>query len=120
MTEVNEKELYFQCNTQERYVDNLGVLGKVIEQESYAIRNGMKEFGQVMNQFSLGYEADGPKTLTPREILGIIPSMKDIGYIEYVYKKLAKEHHPDVNGDPEKFKEINEAFNQLKKEIENE
>lgn len=40
------------------------------------------------------------KTATPEEL-------------KAAFRKLAKTHHPDVGGDPEKFKEINEAYNTL-------
>ena len=40
------------------------------------------------------------KTATPDEL-------------KAAFRKLAKTHHPDVGGDPEKFKEINEAYNCL-------
>ena len=30
--------------------------------------------------------------------------------IKQAYKRLAKEHHPDLGGDPEQFKRINEAY----------
>lgn len=33
--------------------------------------------------------------------------------IKSAYRKLAKKHHPDLGGDPEKFKEINEAHDIL-------
>lgn len=44
--------------------------------------------------------------------LGLQPgaSMEDI---KMAYKNLAKKHHPDKGGDPEKFKEINNAFDRL-------
>jgi len=37
----------------------------------------------------------------------------DIGTIRTAYKQLAKEHHPDKGGDPEKFKELSEAHEVL-------
>jgi len=33
--------------------------------------------------------------------------------IKSAYKKMAKVHHPDVGGDPEKFKKINDAHQQM-------
>lgn len=33
--------------------------------------------------------------------------------IKSAYKKLAKVHHPDVGGDPEKFKKLNDAHQQM-------
>ena len=39
--------------------------------------------------------------------------------IKSAYKKMAKVHHPDVGGDPEKFKQLNEAHQQLLQWAEN-
>jgi len=114
--EVNGKKHYYKCDTQDRYVDNLGCISQVIRQDCYAIIKGMKSFGQVMNQFKLGYDEDGPKIKSPREILGIPENMKDMDYISFKYKQLSKTHHPDVGGDAINFKEINDAFIILKQE----
>lgn len=109
---VNGQEYYYKASRQERYVDNLGVIWKVINAEVYAIKNGLKEFGVVMNQFRLDYD---PKTIqkTPHEILGIDPTITDKEYIKYRYKQLAKLKHPDVGGDPEEFKKIKDAYDKL-------
>jgi len=40
----------------------------------------------------------------------------DISEIRSAYKQLAKEHHPDKGGDPEKFKEISQAHEVLSSE----
>jgi len=40
----------------------------------------------------------------------------DISEIRSAYKQLAKEHHPDKGGDPEKFKELSEAHEVLSDE----
>ena len=114
---VNGKDYYFECSKQERFVDNLGVIAKVIEQESYAIRNGLKPFGMAMNQFRLGYDPDGKMKRSPREILGVPEYVKDAEYIKFRYKQKARELHPDQGGDPEKFKELQEAYEELRKEM---
>lgn len=118
---ANKEEFYYSCNTQERFVDNLGVIARVIHQETYAIRNGLKSFGMVMNQFRLGFDEKNQKekVISPREILGIPDYINDIDYITFKYKDKAKELHPDMQtGDATKFKALNEAYEQLKKELE--
>ena len=115
---ANKKDFYFQCNKQERYVDNLGVIAKVIEQESYAIRNGLKTFTQVMNQFRLDYKEGQENTQTPREIIGVPADCKDLEYIQFKYKQKAKTIHPDIGGDQEAFKKLHEAYTELEKELE--
>ncbi len=114
---VNGKEYFYQSSKQERFIDNLGVLAKVIAYESYAIRNGMKQFGQVMSQFQLGYSPDGEKIRSPREVLGVADDMKDFEYITFRYKQKCKETHPDTGGNVEEFKKVQEAYEELKKEV---
>ena len=49
---------------------------------------------------------------TDYQTLGLKPdaSMDDV---KTAYRNLAKQHHPDKGGDPEKFKEINNAFERI-------
>jgi DnaJ-class molecular chaperone len=46
------------------------------------------------------------------EVLGVQKSVSQ-DEIKKVYRKLAVQHHPDKGGDPEKFKNITEAYNTL-------
>ena len=114
---INGEDFFYECNVQERYVDNLGVIAKVIAQEVYAILNGLKSLGMVLNQFRLGYSDDTIRTRTPREIIGCPESMKDFEYITFKYRKRAKELHPDAGGKAEDFKQLNEAYQTIKKEL---
>lgn len=117
---VNGKDFYFACSTQDRYVDNLGVITKVIEQESYAIRNGLKSFGQVMNQFRIGFdESEKIIQKSPREIIGVEKNCQDFEYITFKYKQKSKELHPDMeSGNADSFKELNNSYEILKKEFD--
>lgn len=115
---VNGDKYFYKCDTQRNYRDNLGVIGKLVEIETYAIRNGLKSFAQVMNQFRLGYSEDMIKIKTPRDILGVPEDVNDIEYVKFRFKQLSKDHHPDSGGDAEKFKEIIAAKDELLKELE--
>lgn len=60
---------------------------------------------------------------TPKEykVFGIRESGATLDKIVKTYRKLSLKHHPDKGGDPEKMKEINEAYEQLKeRHIKNE
>ena len=46
------------------------------------------------------------------EVLGVNRTA-DTNEIRTAYKQLAKEHHPDKGGDPEKFKELSQAHETL-------
>ena len=46
-------------------------------------------------------------------ILGVTPTSTD-DEIKSAYKTLAKQYHPDLGGDSEKFKQINEAYDGIK------
>jgi len=49
----------------------------------------------------------------PYKTLGVARNA-DAGIIKKAFFNLAKEHHPDKGGNPEKFKQINEAYDTLK------
>jgi DnaJ family protein A protein 2 len=45
-------------------------------------------------------------------LLGLAPGSSD-DQIESAFRKAARRHHPDVGGDPEKFRELVDARNLL-------
>ena|SRR3990167_1077728 len=51
--------------------------------------------------------------MDPYKVLGIQRGATE-DEIKKAFRKLAHIHHPDKGGDPEKFKEISEAYQQLK------
>jgi len=50
--------------------------------------------------------------MNPYEALGI-PNTASEDEIKKAYRKLAREHHPDKRGDPEKFRKVQEAYEVL-------
>lgn len=53
--------------------------------------------------------------MNPYDVLGVPPTASD-AEIKKAYRKLAMEHHPDHNGDEEKFKQVSEAYSILSDE----
>lgn len=49
----------------------------------------------------------------PYAVLGVKPEAEEI-VIEAAYKSLVKQHHPDSGGSADKFKEIKEAYDDIK------
>ncbi|MBS3950043.1 MAG: J domain-containing protein [Peptococcaceae bacterium] len=47
-----------------------------------------------------------------RRVLGVSANA-DLGDIRRAYRQLVKQHHPDVGGDPDHFKQINAAYLRL-------
>lgn len=52
--------------------------------------------------------------MNPYQVLGV-PVGADEDTVKKAYKRLAKLHHPDLGGDGEKFKEVNEAYEAITK-----
>ncbi len=114
---VNDKEYYYKCNTQDTATGCVAAIEQLVHYEVIFIERGIKTFGQVMNQFRIGYDPDAPHARTPREIIGIPEHINDIEYIKFKYKQKAKELHPDKGGNAEDFKDLQEAYSKLKKEL---
>lgn len=47
--------------------------------------------------------------VNPYQVLGV-KTGADLAEVKKAYRSLARRFHPDVGGDEEKFKEINEAY----------
>ena len=91
--------------------DNLRVLYLALD----AMRlNEKRGIGDVLGEAYLQLAAP-EQYRDPYEVLGI-RSDALATIIEASYKALAKVHHPDVGGDPDKFKEIQDAYERIKKE----
>lgn len=54
------------------------------------------------------------ESMNPYEILGVSP-LSSKADIKAAYRRLSKKYHPDLGGDEEKFKEINEAWDYIDK-----
>ena len=107
--------LYYSYN-KGSFIENLYVASKVIELELNALLKG--EISQ--DDFTRHFTEDDDielKRKEARELLGVEENSKDWELIHNKYKILAKEHHPDLGGNLEKFKAINNAHKMLKREL---
>lgn len=108
--------LYFTYKAA-NFIENLYVVSKVIELEVEAIFNQTK----TIDQFIYDFREDNnvaKKQKDARKLLGVEEDSLDLDLINKKYKELAKSHHPDMGGNPEKFKKINNAHKLLKRELQ--
>jgi len=113
---VDDKHLHYSYNLMNRYVDNLYVVFKVID---LSINSLIEEKITVEEFLSEFYEDKdvAKKRKEARTTLGLDENVNDLSVIDKAYKNLAKKHHPDLDGDTEKFKDINNAHKILKREL---
>lgn len=98
------------CDKWDNWEDNLRAISLTIE----AIR-GMDRWGvsDMLNQVFTGFKALPENTATNAkpwwEVLGV-KSNASAEEIKSAYRGLAKTHHPDVGGDPDRWHEISAAY----------
>jgi hypothetical protein len=113
---IDGYRLFFSYNGTAKYVENLFIVWKVLEAEIELLRNEQKTFDEFVRDFTT--EEDSKKNRREaRQVLGVEPGSKDWELIHKNYKKLAVKHHPDMGGDLETFKKINNAHKVLKREL---
>lgn len=115
---IDDFHCHYSFNKMPKYVDNVLVVSKVIEDYvTRLVNNEMdkREFIQ-MFQEDKGFDE---KQLAARKFFELEENHIDLDIINQKYKKLAKTLHPDMpNGDIDKFKELNEHHKTLKRELE--
>ena len=113
------REQSIPCDKWKTPSDNMWAICKTIEALRGIERWGAKEMvDAAFRGFTALPAPEDVKSRTPREILGIAPDMMDIEYITFKYKQKAKELHPDTGGSNAAFKELGEAYDTLKRELE--
>ena len=115
---INGSNCYYSYNRQEKYVENLQIMAKVIDIEVANVLKGIKTIEEFVIEFREDDDVQNRRK-EARELLGLESNEKDLEVINKKYKQMAKELHPDMeNGSTEKFKKLNEAHKTLKKELE--
>lgn len=110
--------LEFSHKSQNKYVENLCVISKIIEKELQSVADGNKTIQQFVLDFSEDDKVEDERKAA-RELLGVEPDCQDLAKISKIYKKKAMKVHPDMeNGDHEEFQALNRAHKILKRELE--
>lgn len=113
----NGFKLYYEMSKQNRYVDNLFIVSKVIEGEAEFVTSGQKPLEEFISEFVENDDVHDERK-DARKFFGVEHDHKDIEEINKKYKQLAKTLHPDTpTGDVEKFKELNNHHKILKREL---
>lgn len=109
----NGKTVNLSMDKQQRAIDNLRVIYLALEAMRMNEKRGLTEVLQ-----SAYMQLDAPKTKRdPYEVLGTVHGVS-LEVAEAVYRTMARKYHPDSipSGDLDKFKELNEAIEEIRKE----
>ncbi|MFH1125816.1 MAG: J domain-containing protein [Candidatus Altiarchaeota archaeon] len=100
------------------YIENLYVIQRILDLEILEVLEGKKPLEDFLKEFSEDHDIKQLRK-EARKRLGVEEECTDISEIDTKYKKLAKEHHPDMpNGNKAEFKKLNTAHKILRKELE--
>ena len=109
--------MHYSYNSQNKFVDNLYIVLKVIELEVNSLISKEKSIEEFISTFREESDVDKSRKKA-REFLGVDENENDLEVITKKFKNMAKELHPDKpTGDTEKFKELNHAHKILKREL---
>lgn len=112
-----EDYLFFSYNRANNFAENLAMVYQVIE-HFLSLLDESKITAEEFLKFFVEDIDVIEKRKQARETLGVEEHSTDFETIHKNYKKLSKEHHPDMpNGNTEKFKQLNLAHKILKKEL---
>ena len=109
--------MYYEVSTQKKYVDNLFIVSKIIENEVDLVLDEKKPLEEFLAEFQEDEDVHDERK-EAREFFGLDHDHKDIHEINKKYKEMAKDLHPDMpGGDVEKFKKLNHHHKILKREL---
>ncbi|MBW6451590.1 MAG: J domain-containing protein [DPANN group archaeon] len=114
---VDNHRMHYSYNLQNKFVDNLYVVLKVIQLETKQVLSKEKTINEFVSAFKEDKDVD-KKRIEARKHLGLEHDETDFNVINKKYKDMARVLHPDMpTGDIEKFKDLNEAHKTLKREL---
>lgn len=98
------KPMCFACDQYRFVSENIRAIGLTI-----AALRGIERWGasDMMERAFLGFAALADKTgRSWRDVLGLEQRVVTVDEIEYAFRRLSKERHPDVGGSAEAFREL--------------
>ena len=107
----DRRQVALACERWETPAENLRALYHVIDSMRLAEVRGVSEL-MASAYAQLGERAGGGGR-APHEVLGIAPDAGE-EVRRAAWRALAKKHHPDVGGDPARFREITDAYQALR------
>ena len=111
------KHLFYSYNGSTKFVENLAMVSQVIEHFLHSLIEDEITSEEFLKLFAEDKDIIQQRK-DAREILGVDKNSTDFTTIHNNYKKLSKEHHPDMpGGNTEKFKDINTSHKILKEEL---
>lgn len=114
---LGDRHCHYSFSGCTKFVENLQIVLQVLERELAALVNEETTLEEFHTKFAEDKDVT-QKRAEAREILGLAADARDMTEINKRYKDLAKQHHPDIGGDTEMFKKINNAHKTLKRELE--
>jgi len=111
------EHLFFSYNGSSKFAENLAMVAQVIEYFLNLLKGNELSKEEFLKLFM-----EDPDIMEQRkkarEVLGVEEKSIDFEAMHKNYKKLSREHHPDMpNGDTEEFKKLNTAHKILKSEL---
>jgi hypothetical protein len=107
------KPVAFACDKWTTIEDNVWAINLTISAMRQIERSGASE---LLERAFRGFDAlPAPSDSTWPDILGVLVSAP-IDDIKTAFKALARQHHPDMGGDPEKFMKVAAAYEAARKE----
>ena len=109
--------MYYEVASQKKYVDNLFIVSKIVENEVELVLNESRPIEEFIAEFREDEDVSDERK-EAREFFGVEHDHKDMEEINKKYKEMAKDLHPDMpTGDLEKFKKLNHHHKILKREL---
>ncbi|MEA3430247.1 MAG: DnaJ domain-containing protein [Nanoarchaeota archaeon] len=111
-----DEHLLFSYNGSGKFVENLAMIAKVIDHYIQLLSENEITKEEMLEAF-VEDEDILKQRKEAREVLGVEEDSTDFDEMHKKFKKLSKEHHPDMpNGDTETFQKLNRAHKILKRE----